>query len=415
MSRAECKGIGVIGLGYVGLTTAVGLGLKGHRMVGIDTDTEKVESVNRGVSPIIEQGLSEALRKVQLRATCDYEELAGCDLTFICVGTRSYLDGAMNMDYLLESVRRLTGVLRQNGNEHLVVIRCTVAPGTTEEVIVPLLSEVSARVCLVPEFFREGMALYDFENPSRIVIGEMNGGDGDDLAALFGDFDCPIVRTDLKTAEVIKCASNAFLASRVSLINELGNICKLMGVDVYDVARGMGYDPRIGHKFLNAGIGFGGSCLPKDLRGLIATARAAGYEPRIFQEVSDLNEEQPLRLIRLLERHVSIEGKTIGVLGLAFKPGTDDVRGTRAVEVVEALLEKRAHVIAHDPQAMPEFSRLFPRIEYGSAQEALNSDAVLILTEWPEFEELDYTGRIVIDGRNIRKAREARVYEGICW
>lgn len=188
-----------------------------------------------------------------------------------------------------------------------------------------------------------------------------------------------------------------------------------MGIDTYEVAKGMGYDGRIGSRFLKSGLGWGGSCFPKDIKGLVSAARALGYEPEMLASVLQVNEKQPQRLIGLLEKHVVIKGSTIGVLGLAFKPGTDDVRDARSINIVQGLLQKGAQVRAYDPRAVANFAPLFPQVEYTTATRVLQSDAVLILTEWPEFEKLDYSGKIVIDGRKITKAKEAKIYEGICW
>jgi len=319
----------------------------------------------------------------------------------------------MNGSYLKAAITQLAEVLKKKSGHHLVVVRSTMTPGTMEQTVLPLLNGTG--VCVNPEFLREGKALQDFQNPQRIVIGSRQKEDGDRLEALYAEYRCPVMRTDLKTAEMIKYASNAFLATKISFINEIGNICKELGVDVYQVAEGMGHDQRIGDKFLNAGIGFGGSCFPKDLKGLITRSRALGYDPRILDAVLRLNEHQPLRLVNYLEKHLSVSGKTIGLLGLAFKPGTDDIREAPAIAVVENLLRKGARLRAYDPESAANFRQLYPQIEYTTQERVLASDAVLIVTEWPEFEKLDYTGKIVIDGRNVKKAREARIYEGVCW
>ena len=405
--------VSVIGLGYVGLTTAVGLCLKGHRVVGIDNDAEKVRRISNGTPPIFEQGLSEVMSNTSFLATTEYGKALNTSITFLCVPTPCRPDGSLSTDCLKESVERLAKVLEGKEDSHVVVVRSTVAPGTTEEVVIPSIDNVA--VCVNPEFSREGKALYDFLNPQRIIIGERDKESGDVLEALYSSFDSPILRTDLRTAEMIKYASNAFLATKISFINEIGNICKQLGIDIHKVAEGMGYDERIGNKFLKAGIGFGGSCLPKDTRALIAKSRAVGYEPKILPQVLELNDEQPSRMLELLKKHLPVKGKTIGILGLAFKPGTDDTRGARAINIVELLLEEGACIRAYDPQAMPNFRRQFPQIEYSSPDEVLRADAILILTEWDEFEKLDYSGKIVIDGRGISAARKARIYEGICW
>lgn len=214
---------------------------------------------------------------------------------------------------------------------------------------------------------------------------------------------------------MIKLASNAFLATKISFINEIGNLCKKLGLDTYEVARGIGLDKRIGNGFLNSGIGFGGSCLPKDLRALIEKSKQSQYEPKLLKEVLDLNDRQVERAIDLLKKHVPLKGATIGLLGLAFKPGTDDIRDSRAIKIAESLLHEGATLKAYDPLAVENFKVLFPQIIYGTAEEVLNSDAIILITEWEEFNKLNYKGKIVIDGRRLLKAREAKVYEGICW
>ena len=411
------EGLSIIGLGYVGLVTAVGFGLKGHRVTGIDVDGGKIESISNGVSPFYEEGLDEAIKGVNFTATRDYQAVLDTNISFLCVNTPSNSNGSIDVTFLKKAAEQLAEVLKQKKTAHAVVVRSTVAPGTTGEVIIPILqSSGHTGICINPEFLREGKALVDFTNPSRIVIGDDNGKTGDVLQELYNGFNCPVLRTDIKTAEMIKYASNAFLATKISFINEIGNICKEIGIDVYEVARGMGLDERIGDQFLNAGIGFGGSCLPKDLKGVVARARELGYEPRILEEVLKFNERQPLKMLVLLKKHVpSLKGKVIGILGLAFKPNTDDIRDSKAIDIIEELLKEGVQIRAYDPKAMPNFKKLFPQIDYRTPEEVLESDATLILTEWDEFNSLDYSNRIIIDGRRILKARKARIYEGICW
>jgi UDPglucose 6-dehydrogenase len=268
-----------------------------------------------------------------------------------------------------------------------------------------------------PEFLREGNAVHDFFNPDRIVIGVKDEESKSILEKLYSPFECPKLTTDLKTAEMIKYTSNAFLATKISFANEIGNICKKLGIDSYKVFEGVGLDHRINPEFFRAGIGFGGSCFPKDVRALISKAEELNENPKLLKAVMELNEEQPLKLIELLKKHIpDLGGKTIGVLGLAFKPNTDDVREGRAVPIIRTLLKEGAKVIAYDPKAVKNFKKLFPEIEYTSAEKVLESDAILIVTEWEEFKNLDYNGKIVIDGRRIEKAKEeARIYEGVCW
>lgn len=416
MDTPQKQVLSVIGLGYVGLTTALGFGLRGHKILGVDSDADKVAKVSRRISPIHEEGLSEALQKVDLAVSTDYRGILASDITFLCINTPCLRDGSIDVEPLERLSRQLAALLNQKGSYHLVAVRSTFAPGTTERAILPSLGKLpNVGVCVNPEFLREGKALCDFMNPSRIVIGEADKRAGDVLYQLYQGFGRPIVRKGIRAAEMIKCASNAFLATKISFINEIGNLCKHLGIDVYDVVEGMSYDERIGDKFLDAGIGFGGSCLCKDTRLLTSKASTNGYYPQLLHGILAVNDNQPLRMIELLKRHLPLPGKTIGLLGLAFKPGTDDVRESRAIIIAEALLREKAKVRAYDPCAMPNFRRLFPQIEYVGPDEALKSDAILIVTEWEEFEKLDYRGKIVVDGRRVSKAREARLYEGICW
>lgn len=416
-TRQNNKAISIIGLGVVGLTTAVGFALKGHRVIGIDIDPQKVISINEGRCPIYEEKLSLAMQKVKVEATLDFNRVLESDISFLCGGTPGKADGSLDLHYVETPVRQLAQVLKNKPGYHLVVVRSTVVPGTTEKFISPHFPNTErVGLCVNPEFLREGTALEDFLNPSRIVIGERDKLSGDTLCRIYRHFDSPTVRTDLRTAEMIKYASNAYLATRISFINEIGNLCKLLGINVFEISRAMGYDERIGNKYLRAGIGFGGFCLPKDLAALIEKSKEMGHQPGMLLEVLHVNEEQPKRMIALLKKHLpDLKGRPIGVLGLSFKPNTDDVRKSKAIDIITMLLEEGAQVKAHDPQAMKNFAMLFPDIQYTSADEALDSDAVLILTEWDSFNNLDYKGKIVIDGRGIPKAEEARIYEGISW
>lgn len=413
--------ISVVGSGYVGLVTGTCLAKLGNEVTLIDVDTKKVEAVNNGIPPIYEEGLGKMLTEVNIGASSDYHKMIDSELILICVGTVSSKDGSISLEQVRAATEQIAEVIKRKGEYCVICVKSTVLPGTTEELVIPILEKSGKQkgrdfgVCMSPEFLREGKAIYDFMNPVRVIIGEYDKRSGDMVLNLYKDFKVPILRTNLRTAEMIKLASNAFLAAKISFVNEIGNICKKLGIDVYEVARGMGLDHRIGIKFLNAGLGFGGSCLPKDVRGLIAVAKQAGYEPKILEEVLSLNDKQALKLVELLKKHIPLRGATVGVLGLAFKPGTDDVRDSRGIKTMEALLQEGAKVKAYDPLAIENFKKLFPQIDYVSKEEVLNSDAVIIVTEWEEFNELDYRGKIVIDGRRVLKAREARLYEGVCW
>ncbi|HID25837.1 MAG TPA: UDP-glucose/GDP-mannose dehydrogenase family protein [Thermoplasmata archaeon] len=419
--------ISIIGTGYVGLVTGACFASLGNKVICVDVDEEKIEMINKGMPPIYEEGLEQLLveNKNRVEATMDYRfAIQNTEITFICVGTPSKKDGSIDLTFVEESTREIGRVLNEKKGWHLVVMKSTVLPGTTRDVVLPLLEQCSGKkagesfgVAVNPEFLREGVAVKDFLEPDRIVIGYYNDKSRVVLRELYSGFSCPIVETSLSAAEMIKYASNAFLATKISFINEIGNMCKRVGIDTYEVADGIGLDRRIGRAFLDSGIGWGGSCFPKDLDALVSWAKKIGEEHRVISSVVEVNKKQPLKLLEILKKHVpELKGKTIGVLGLAFKPDTDDVRESRAIPVVKQLLKEDVTVKAYDPKAMGNFKKLFPEISYcSSAKDVLDSDTVLILTKWGEFRKLDYSGKIVIDGRRLEEAKNARVYEGVCW
>jgi UDPglucose 6-dehydrogenase len=428
--------ISVVGSGYVGLTTAVGLARNGNKVVCVDTNEAKVEQINRGKPPFYEAGLESRLAHCvngggSLKASCSFDDILNSDIMFICVGTPCDSKGSIDLNCIRHSAKQI-GQTLAHGNDHpVIVIRSTVVPGTTENCIIPILEEYSGKkagrnfsVAYNPEFLQEGKALQDFANPDKIIIGEYDHRAGDILEKLFHDFSAPIIRTNIRTAEMIKYASNAFLATKISFINEIGNICKKLGVDVYEVAEAIGHDPRIGREFLNAGIGFGGSCLPKDLAALICMGRELGYKAELLQSVLNTNLAQPSRLIEIAKKRLgSLKNKVIAVLGLAFKPNTDDTRQAPALQIIGQLLAEGATVKVYDPMVMSDIK--FPGsdgIEFsGNVSDAIaDSDCVMIVTEWDEFkDESLYTGKIVIDGRRALDPEKARqvcqYYEGVCW
>jgi len=425
--------ISVIGSGYVGLVTGMGFVKLGNEVIFVDVDEKKIKMINNTQPPIYEEGLEELMKefKGKYYAIKDYHEaILNSDVTFIAVGTPSKEDGSIDLTYVKKASEGIGKALKEKDGYHVVVVKSTVIPGTTEDVVKPILEEHSGRkafqdfgLAMNPEFLREGVALKDFLNPDRIVIGVQDEKTRKVLEELYEPINAPKLIVDIKTAEMIKYASNAFLATKISFANEIGNICKKLGIDSWKVFEGVGLDHRISPYFFKSGIGFGGSCFPKDVRALISKAKELGEEPLILEAVVEVNERQPLKLVELLKKHVpELKGKTVGVLGLAFKPNTDDVRETRAYVVIKRLLEEGAKVIAYDPKAMENFKRFYPdvgeRIEYASSGEEVleRSDAILIVTEWSEFEKLDYSGKIVIDGRRMKRAEEtAEVYEGVCW
>lgn len=427
--------ISIVGSGYVGLVAACGFARNGHTALCIDRDGSRVELINEGKSPLYEDGLHDvfftwATSKGRLKASLDYREILRSDVTFVCVGTSPAPDESCDLTCVEDSVRDIGAALADKRSYHLVAVKSTVPPGTTRGIVIPLLERFSGKqvgqdlgVVVNPEFLQEGRAMDCFLNPDRIVIGESDVRAGDLMEQVYAGFGAPVVRTDLTTAEMIKYASNAFLATKISFINEVGNICQKLGIDVYEVAYGMGYDPRIGRQFLNSGIGFGGSCLPKDLQALIATSKKAGYPPYLLEAVLDVNKSQATRMVETAERKLGcLEGKRVAVLGLAFKPDTDDVRAAPAIRVIEMLLQKKAVVVACDPAAVPNARLVLPEgVEYcESAKEATaDADCVLIVTEWADFKRDElYQGKVVIDGRRVLDPGRARTiceYLGINW
>jgi UDPglucose 6-dehydrogenase len=421
--------ITIVGGGYVGLVTGACFADTGHHVTIIDIDPARVAMINEKRPPIFEAGLETLLLRTvgkNLRASLSYDSVSASDLTFICVGTPPNEDGSANLTYIESASRSIGTALQDATGYHVVVVKSTVPPGTTEKVVLPAVlasahkTEDDIGFAVNPEFLREGRAIEDFRHPDRIVIGSNQPRAGDRVAEVYQSFSVPLVRTGLAAAEMIKYTSNAFLATKISFANEIGNICKELGIDVYEVMKGVGLDQRIGQKFLDAGAGFGGSCFPKDVSSLSVLAGRAGVEPRILRAVLKVNEYQPHRLIALLEKKAgNLSGKRIAVLGLAFKDNTDDVRDSRAIPVIQDLLEKGARVVAFDPMAVPNMRKIFPAIEYaGSASDALKgADGCLVITEWPEFSRLDrefdrMKKRIIIEGRRILTCDDR---EGICW
>ena len=419
--------LSVIGTGYVGLVTGVCFAKLGHQVICVDIDKEKIRKINNGVSPIFEEGLDSLLLtyKENISATTDYSTaLQKSDITFLCVGTPSLKNGNIDLTFVKESTKQIAAVLKNKNSYHLVVVKSTVLPGITHRVILPLLEHYSEKkvgkdigLAMNPEFLKEGVAIQDFLRPDRIVIGSYDERSKTTLRELYKGFSCPIVETSLSAAEMIKYASNTFLATKISFINEIGNLCKKLEIDTYEVATGMGLDRRIGRPFLDSGIGWGGSCFPKDVDALIAWAKEIKEPARIIESVKDVNNDQALRLVKILQKHIpKLKGKTIGILGLAFKPNTDDIRDSKAIPIIEELLRNGARIKAYDPQAMDNFKILYSTIEYcSSALEVLTADAILITTKWTEFTTLNYQGKIVIDGRRLEQAKNAKIYEGVCW
>jgi UDPglucose 6-dehydrogenase len=320
------------------------------------------------------------------------------------------------------AARDIGGMLAQKDSYHVVVVKSTVTPTTTENVVKTILELESGKeagkdfgLAVNPEFLKEGKAVDDFMNPDRVVIGALDERSSYKVLELYSSFRCQKLVVPLSTAEMVKAASNVFLATKISFVNELGNLCKDMGIDVRQVAEGMGMDARIGRQFLRAGCGFGGSCLPKDTSGLIAEAKKRGTGSHLMEATLQVNNEQPQRLLHLLDKHINVRSKHIAVLGLAFKPFTDDIREASSLKIIKGLLERGACIRCHDPKAMRNFSRVYPELTYCSspAECIEGADAVLIVTEWPEYSDPSLYGDIlVVDGRGSVNTAN---YEGICW
>ena len=419
--------ISIIGTGYVGSVTGVCFADMGHEIYFVDIDQTKLDAINSGKSPIFEPGLDDLLvknRKRIVTSTDIVKTVNQTDLTMICVGTPQNSDGSSNLRFIIDAAHTIGKALGECEKYHTVIVKSTVLPGTTSNTVQPVLEEESGKEATVdfgigsnPEFLKEGSAVKDFFHTDRIVIGANDQKTKNTIEDLYKPLHAPIFTTDIRTAEMIKYVSNAFLATKISFANEIGNLCKVNGIDAYEVFRGVGMDSRINPHFFRSGIGFGGSCFPKDIHALISFAESEGIDAKILKAVLETNDVQPGKLVALLKKHLDIRGKKIGILGLSFKPDTDDIRESRAIPIVLSLLQEGSQVIAYDPMAMPAFKKIFPQISFAkSSIEVLESDALMIITEWKEFLELDYSGKIVVDGRKVKKAeRDADIYEGICW
>ncbi len=424
MSESGKAPIGVVGVGWVGLVTAACFAELGHEVVARDIDDAKIEALNRGEIPIHEPKLAELLEKNSERLTFTTgldPLLAGPELIFICVETPPTRSGDADLSAVTRAIEEI-----KDAENVTLVMKSTVPVGTGETLRrrVPGVPYVSC-----PEFLREGSAVQDFLEPDRVVIGAAaeDADSADRVERAYAAVEAPVVRTDLASAEMIKLASNAFLATKISFINEIANVSEELGADVTEVARGMGLDPRIGDRFLQAGIGFGGSCFPKDTTALKQLAGNSGYHFQLLSSVIEVNELQKRRVVGKLERHLgSLDGKKVALLGLAFKPDTDDMREASSLVLAARLQGEGAEVSAYDPVAEATARDLLPGIEIsGSALDALRgADAAVLVTEWPEFAELDWTEAakamstpVIVDGRNFLDPEKLRAagfsYEGI--
>lgn len=411
------KQICVVGVGYVGLVTGACFADLGNRVIALDVNEERIENLKKGIMPIYEPGLEELVsRNVKagrLAFTTSYKEAVnGTEFAFIAVGTPSGVNGEADLQYVAAAATSIA----ENMTGPLIIINKSTVPVGTGDWVADIVKRSQPKpvdfwVVSCPEFLREGSAIGDFMSPHRTVLGSMHPEAAEKVAQLHLPLRAPIVITDLRTAEMIKYASNAFLATKISFINEVANICEALGADVKEVAAGMGYDKRIGPLFLDAGLGWGGSCFPKDVLALAYMAEEKGLDPKILNTVMDVNYERRKDAIRHIEAMTGgVKGKTIGLLGLAFKPNTDDMRDAASIDIAQELTAAGAKVRGYDPVAMDVASSLLPAVEMCSDPYSMSDgcDALMVMTEWNEFKQLDLekiksllNSPIIFDGRNI--------------
>src|SRR3954462_14550681 len=426
MSTAR-EPIGVIGTGYVGLVTAAGFAELGNEVWCIDIDAAKIKRLEDGEIPIYEPGLADLVAKHRGRlhfSTDIADALEHAELLFVAVGTPPTYSG----DADLSAVHAVVDAMPAS-DHHALVMKSTVPVGTGTSIkrIFGEQGKEGFRYVSCPEFLKEGSAVRDFLQPDRVVVGDDGDWAGDAVVELYAPLGAPLVRTDIASAEMVKLASNAFLATKISFINEIANVCEETGADVIEVAAGMGLDSRIGPKFLQAGIGFGGSCFPKDVTALKQLAGNSGYHFQLLNSVIEVNELQKRRVIAKLEKHLGrLVDKQIALLGLAFKPNTDDMREASSLVLSARLNAAGARVRVYDPVAEEEARKLIRGVDFkrSAAEVVEGADAVVLVTEWPEFGELDLSavrtamrGDLLVDGRNLydpSRVREAGlIYEGI--
>lgn len=425
MNTSKKFKIGIIGLGYVGFISGVGFALKGFDVKCVEINKETIELANNGKVPFYEPKLEENLQTVlknkKFEASDDYSLLLNTDMSFICVGTPSHISGEIDLTYIKNSAKELGGIIKQMEHFHIVIIKSTVVPGTTENVILPILEKTAGKKCGIdfsiamnPEFLKEGNAMDDFLNPDRTVVGAYDVKTADKIKQLYDEFKGTfmIVRNP-RTAEMIKYANNSFLATKISFINEIANICRLIGgIEVNEVAKGIGLDYRISENFLRAGCGFGGSCFPKDVKAIISHAKKYDYDPKLLESVIDVNTNQAMIMVKILQDAIGdLNDRMIAILGLSFKPNTSDMREAPSIRIIKRLKEEGVKIQVYDPVAIEEAKKIINNdIEYcESVKECIkNADACLLVTEWEEFKKLspeffieNMKTPIIIDGRKI--------------
>jgi len=419
------KQICVIGVGYVGIVSGACFADLGNRVIALDIDEERVANLNKGIMPIYEPGLDELVERNvkagRLTFTTSYKEaLEGTEFAFIAVGTPSGVEGDADLQYVAAAARSIA----ENMTEPLILINKSTVPVGTGDWVADILKEAQPKpidfsVVSCPEFLREGSAIGDFMNPHRTVLGSQDTGAAEKVAHLHLPLRAPIVITNLRTAEMIKYASNAFLATKISFINEVADICEALGADIKEVSVGMGYDKRIGPMFLDAGLGWGGSCFPKDVRALAFMAEEKGLDPKILNETMVVNYKRRDMVVERVTEMLdgSVKGKTIGLLGLAFKPNTDDMRDAPSTDIAKALNAAGATVRGYDPVSMDVARGLLPAVQMCDDPYAMaeGCDALIVVTEWNEFKQLSLKKvkglmktPVIFDARNIYDPLHAR-------
>ena len=409
--------ISVIGTGYVGLATATVFAELGNDVIGADIDIDKIDKLNNGIMPIFEPGLQELVernvKEKRLRFTHNNKEVIGHgDVIFICVGTPP----KDNWEVELKYVENVALEIAQNIRSYKVIVHKSTVPVETGDKVKKIIKDnikenVDFDVVSNPEFLREGTAIEDTLEPDRIVIGADSKKAIEIMKKLYSPIKAPLIMTDIRSAELIKHASNAFLATKISFINSVARICELSGADVEKVADGVGYDKRINRYFLNAGIGYGGSCFPKDSQAFVKIAEKYGYDYKLLKATNEINEDQKKHFVGMVKKALnSLNDKKIGILGLSFKPNTDDMRFAPSIYIIQELQKEGGKIKAYDPEAMEKAKTIFSDVEFGKDpyEIAKDSEVLLILTEWNEFKELDLKKikslmktPLIIDGRNI--------------
>jgi UDPglucose 6-dehydrogenase len=440
------KNIAVIGVGYVGLVTGTCLADLGNRVICVDIDEARIEKLKQGIMPIYEPGLEEMVRRNvaagRLSFTTSYHEAINnpdgpAEIVFIAVNTPMGVDGEAELRYVRAVAERIAEVM----DHPLIVVNKSTVPVGTGDWVADIIRNRQPRaipfsVVSNPEFLREGSAISDFMNPDRVVLGSLDEEAAQKVAQLYLPLRIqgPIMITDLRTAEMIKYASNAFLATKISFINEIANICEALGADVKEVADGMGYDKRIGRAFLDAGLGYGGSCFPKDVKALAHMANVQGKHPQLLEAVMQINADARRNIVAKVCAlvgnngfHLSrLEGKTIGVLGLSFKANTDDIRDSQPIDIIRMIQAEGGTVKAYDPVAMPNAAQVLHNVKLCNDpyEVAEGSDALILATEWNEFKNLDLLRikqlmkqPVIVDARNLYEPRKMRelgfVYRGV--